>query len=328
MGSEGKIMADKKKSLNDKLSELEKEFGLQRAVTKNVEDKIYTGIYAFDYVLDNGIKLALGGHKIELYGRESSGKTTFALLTVAKYQKLGKTCIWIVSESFHSDWAETLGVDTEKLLLAYPDTVEEAGKTLLQLISKVDLIVIDSVASLIPKAEAEKEIDEPTRGGSAKAFALMTRKIYQIIPKYKTTMILINQIREKMGVIYGNPETTPGGRALRHLYDTRIEFRAGKSIEIGTKEKKERIGVELNLYGKKNKLGKPQRKAVVDFYFEGRIDNRKSLLFAGLKYSIIELSGKTYTYGKKKAVGKDKFVNTLDDKDWQTIEKEVWKRIK
>ncbi len=324
-------MSKKKKSsehLNDKLSELEKEFGLKRASTKIIEEVIHTGVYALDYILDNGIKITPGGHKIEFYGRESSGKTTFALLTIAKYQKLGKTSVWIVSESFHSDWAKQLGVDTNKLLLAYPETVEEAGEKLLQLIPKVDLIVIDSVASLIPEAELERAINEPTRGGSAKAYSLICRKIYQIIPEYKTTMIFINQIREKMGVIYGNPETTPGGKALKHIYDSRVEFRAGKPIDVGTKDKKERIGIEINLFGKKNKLGVPQRKAVVDFYFDGHIDNKKSLLFAGLKYSIIELSGKTYSYNDKKAVGKDKFIASLSDKDWEKIEKETWSRMK
>ena len=319
---------EKQENPQSKLDALEKEFGLKKASSLKQVENIRTGIYAFDYVLDNGLKLAEGGHKIELYGRESSGKTTFALYTVKRYQELGKTCVWVVSESFRENWAKQLGVDTDKLLLAYPKTVEDAGEKLLQLIPKVDLIVVDSVASLIPEAELERAINEPTRGGSAKAYSLICRKIYQIIPNLQTTMIFINQIREKMGVIYGNPETTPGGKALKHMYDTRIEFRAGKSIDIGTKEKKERIGIEINLFGKKNKLGVPQRKAVVDFYFTGKVDNRKSLLFAGLKYSIITLAGKTYSYNDKKAVGKDNFVASLSDKEWKKVSEEIWKRMK
>ncbi len=319
---------ENKSNLNDKLTELEKNFGLKRATTNKKIESIRTGAYALDYVLDGGFKLAPGGHKCEFFGNESSGKTTFAKIVVAKYQKLEKTCVWIVSESFHEDWARKLGVDTDKLLLYYPESVEDAGEKIIQLIPKVDLIVVDSVASLIPEAESDRDINEPTRGGSAKAYSLICRKIYEVIPKYKTTLIFINQLRMKMGVIYGNPEDTPCGKGLKFMYDTRIEFRAGKPIEIGTNESKERIGMEIKLYGKKNKLGKPQRKAVLDFYFDSTIDNRKSLLFAGIKYSIIGFSGKTYTYGKKKAVGRDKFKKLLTDEDWKKIEEEVWTRLK
>lgn len=317
-----------KKDLDKKLTDLEKQFGLKKASEIEKTEFVRTGVYAFDYVMDGGIQIVEGGHKIELYGRESSGKTTFALKTVAKYQSLGKTCIWVVSESFHGDWAKNMGVDTEKLLLAYPQTLEDAGESILQLIPNVDLIVVDSVATLIPEAELEKDMHEQTRGLQAKINSQMCRKIFEKIARKKTTLIIINQLREKMGVLYGNPETTPGGRALRHMYDTRIEFRPGKPIEIGTKEKKERIGMEINLYAKKHKLGKPQRKAVVDFYFDGTFDNKKSLLYAGMKYSIIEFSGKTYTYGKKKVVGKDNFIEKLTDEDWKEIEEQVWKRLK
>lgn len=320
-------MKDNDKELDKKLTELEKNFGLKKASSQKEVETIRTGIYALDYVMD-GIKLCEGGHKIEFYGNESSGKTSFALKVVKRFQELGKTCVWIVSESFHGEWAEILGVDTNKLLLAYPESVEDATETFLQLVNEVDLIVVDSVASLIPQAEIDKTMHEQTRGVQAKAYSLFCRKLYKEMTHKTTTSIFINQIREKMGVIYGNPETTPCGRALKFMYDTRIEFRQGKPIEIGTKEKKERIGMETKLYGKKNKLGKAQRKSMLDFYFNGVIDNKKSLLFAGIKYSIIEFSGKTYTYGKKRAVGKDKFIKLLTDEDYKKIEEEVWKRVK
>ncbi len=315
------------KDLDKKLTELERNFGLKRASSQKEVEVIRTGIYALDYVLD-GIKLCEGGHKIEFYGNESSGKTTFALQVVKKFQKLGKTCVWIVSESFHGEWAKQLGINTENLLLAYPESVEEATETILGIVGKANLIVVDSVASLIPQAEIDKTMHEQTRGVQAKAYSLFCRKLYKEMAHKTTTIIFINQIREKMNIIYGNPETTPCGRALKFMYDTRIEFRAGKPIEIGTKDKKERIGMEINLFGKKNKLGKAQRRATLDFYFDGTIDNKKSLLFAGIKYNIIKFSGKTYTYNRKKAVGKDNFIKLLTDEDYKRIEEEVWSRIR
>jgi recombination protein RecA len=319
------------KDLDKKLKDLEKNFGLKKASSQKEVETIRTGIYALDYVLD-GIKLCEGGHKIEFFGNESSGKTTFALKVVKRFQELGKTCVWIVSESFHDEWAKQLGVDTDKLLLAYPESVEDATETILGILNQADLVVIDSVASLIPEAEAEKTMHEQTRGLQAKAYSQFCRKLYQIMAHETTTLICINQIREKMGVIYGNPETTPCGRALKFMYDTRIEFRAGSAIENKIKEtekKFERIGMEINLFGKKNKLGKAHRRSVLDFYFkDGTVDTKKNLIFAGIKYSIIDFAGKTYKYKKKKAVGKAKFIKVLTDEDYKNIEEEVWERLK
>lgn len=317
------------KDLDKKLKELEKSFGLKRTSNHKEVEKIKTGIYAFDYVLGEGIQLCEGGHKIELSGRESSGKTTFALRTVAKFQELGKVCVWVVSERFDDNWATKMGVDLTKLLKYYPESVEDATEKILELLHAVDLIVIDSVASLVPEAEVEKSMFEQTRGLQAKAYSQFSRKLYQKIAHEKITIMWINQIREKMGVIYGNPETTPCGRALKHMADTRIEFRQGKPIDKGVGDKKERIGIEIKLKGVKNKVGVAQRIAVVDFYFkDGTIDNKKNLLYAGIKYNVIEFSGKTYKFGKIKAVGKQNFIEKLEDKDWKSIEKEVWERLK
>jgi recombination protein RecA len=162
----------------------------------------------------------------------------------------------------------------------------------------------------------------------ARVNALITRKIYRTIAHRKTTMIFINQLREKIGVMYGNPYTTGGGRALKHMYNTRVEFKLGKPIDTGSGDKKERIGYEINLKCVKNKKGKPYHTAVVDFYFTGNIDNKKSIFFNALRLGVIELSGKTYTFGEKTAVGKDNFLNLLTDKDLEKIEKELWKRAK
>ncbi len=329
-----------KEQLNKKLTELEKNFGLKRASKTKEVKTIRTDVYALDYVLD-GIKIVEGGHKIEFYGRESSGKTTFAKKVVAKYQKEDKICVWIVSESFHEEWAKQMGVDTDKLLIYYPESVEDACDKILELIPNVDLIVVDSVASIIAEAELEKSMSEKTRAPQASAYSQFCRKLYKKMAHETTTLLFINQIRIVMGKLFGNPEDTPCGKALKFMYDTRIEFRAGKPIKTiektknkKNKKKKEKgkeitIGVETNLYGKKNKLGVAQRRAVVDFYYEdGRIDNNKSLFFGGLKYGIIQLSGNTYSYGKIKAVGKDNFIKLLTDKDYKEIEEEIFKRMK
>ncbi len=317
----------KKEELNDKLTELERNFGLERTKHKEVEI-IKTGIYALDYVID-GIKLVEGGHKIEFYGRESSGKTTFAKKTVAEYQRQGKICVWIVSESFHEGWAKKMGVDTDKLLKYYPESVEDACDKILEIVSHVDLIVVDSVASIIAEVEIDKTMSEKSRAPQASAYSQFCRKLYKVMAHETTTLLFINQIRIVMGKLFGNPEDTPGGKALKFMYDTRIEFRAGKPIKKKIKGKEVSIGVETNLQGYKNKLGTAKRKAIVDFYYEdGRIDNNKSLFFGGLNYGVIELAGKTYSYNNKKAVGKDKFIALLSEKDYKDIAEEIFRRMK
>jgi len=317
-----------KENLNDRLKELEKNFGLTKASKLKNYETIRTKVYGLDFVLD-GIKIIEGGHKLEFYGKESTGKTTFALKVVKRFQELDKVVVWIVSESFHKDWAEKMGVDTSQLLLYYPECVEDAGDKILAMIGKVDLIVLDSVASLIPESELNGSLSDKTRGAQAKAYSEFCRKLYSTIAHKTTTLLFINQIRIVMGKLYGNPEDTPCGKALKFMYDTRIEFRAGKPIDKGVGDKKERLGVELHVQGYKNKLGTAKRTAIIDFYFkDGRIDNSKSLLFAGLKYGVIELSGHTYTFGKKKAVGKEKFCNLLTEEDYKKIEEQVWERLK
>lgn len=319
----------KNEKLNKLLNSLEKNYKVQKGSDIIVEPKIRTGVYPLDYCLDGGISQYSGGHMIEFYGGESSGKTTFALKVIARYQKLGKVCAFINAESsYDPQWAKTLGVDNDNLLIIIPDTLEEAGECLLEMIPKVDLIVIDSIVALVPEAEIDRDLTEKTMASQASVNSPMCRKINRIRNQYKTTVIFINQLREKVGVMYGNPEHTAGGRALKHLYDSRVQFRAGKPIDVGSGDKKERIGMEINIFAKKNKKGRAYRRGVIDFFITGEIDNKKCLFFSALKYSVIELSGKTYTYNKKKAVGKDNFIKLLTDKDWEHIEAQIWKAMK
>ncbi len=317
------------KKLDKILTELEKKYSVKKGKDIIIEPKTRTGIYPLDYVLDGGFSQYLGGHMCEFYGGESSGKTTFALKVIAHYQELGKTCAFINAESsYDPKWAKINGVNNDEILIIKPDTLEEVGECLFELIPKVDLIVIDSIITLVPEAELDRDLTEKTMASQASVLSPMCRKINRVRTQYKTTVIFINQLREKVGIMYGNPEHTPGGRALKHLYDSRVQFRAGKPIDVGSGDKKERIGIELHLFGKKNKKGTAYRKGVIDFYISGEIDNKKCLFFSAIKFGIIELSGKTYTYKKRKAVGKDKAMEMLTDADYEAIEKEIWQRQK
>lgn len=306
--------------------------GYDVELAKNIlaVDKIRTGVFCLDWVLGGGIAQGRGGHRIEFFGPESSGKTTFALYVIKKYQSLGKTCAFIDGEkSFEANWAAMIGVDVNNLLMTFPNELEEAGDMLVDLIqSDVDLIVIDSIVSLIPKEETERDTDEPTMALQARINSLITRKIYSNLKGKSVTLLFINQLREKVGIVYGNPKTTGGGHALRHMYNTRIEFRPGKGIDEGTGDTKERIGMEINMINIKNKKGPPHRQGQLDFYFNGTIDNKKSLFFAGQKYGVIERSGNTYVFDKIKEVGAENFLTALNDKVQAKLEEEVWKRLK
>jgi recombination protein RecA len=313
------------KKLDHLLKSLEKNYTVKKASElKPADKKIKTGIYALDYVLSGGITDCMGGHRLEFFGAESSGKTTFALYIIKKFQEEGKTCVFVDGEnSYDTDWAEIIGIDNEKLIVVQPSSLEEAGDILDKVTKEADLIVVDSIVSLIPEEEIDRDTNEPTMALQARVNSRITRQLYKQLLDTKITMIFINQLREKVGQLYGNPHTTGGGRALRHFYNTRIEFRAGKPIDVGSGDKKERIGIEINLKAVKNKKGVPYKQAVVDFYFSnGTIDNKKSLFYSAIKYGVIQLSGKTYSYGKLKVVGKDNFLEKFDK--WDELEDKIW----
>jgi recombination protein RecA len=290
--------------------------------------KVRTGIFTLDYVLDGGIYQGEGGHRIEFFGKESSGKTTFTTYIIKKFQELGKKCIFINAEqSYDKTWGEKIGVDNTKLQIAEPESLEQAGDMLVEFIPKYDLIIVDSIPSLIPKEELEGTMDSKSYASQAKVFSPMMRKLYSATQDYSPVIIFINQLREKVGVMYGNPEITPGGRALKHYYNTRIEFRLGKPIRESD-EKSDIIGYEITLNCRKNKRGRAYRVGEIDFYLNGHIDNAKSLLYAAIKYGIVERKGAWFEYDKVREQGSDKFVEKLKDKDWEKIENEIWKSIK
>lgn len=319
---------DVNKDFQHYIKELEKTYNVKRASDIKIEPKIRTGIYALDYVLDGGIAQCEGGHKIEFCGKESSGKTLMALKIISKFQSLNKNCIYLnVENSYDPTWAEIQGVDNTKLLTIKPTSLEEAGDLLIKLIPKADLIVIDSIAALQPMEEAdtEKTFEDKHMASQAKVLSPICRAIQAVYKDYNCVIIFINQVREKVGISYGNPEISPGGHALKHLYDSQLYFRPGQPIYVGTGDNKERIGNEINIINKKNKKGKPFRQAIVDFYLTGNIDNIKSVFFSGLKYMIIKREGNTYSYKDLKAVGQDAFKELLKPEVVEELMAELWK---
>jgi len=314
----------------NKIELLQKELAKEGYIVKTADTlisapKIKTGIWALDYILDGGISQSEGGHRIEFEGAESSGKTTFSLYIIKKYQELEKSCAFIDGErSYDKAYGEQLGVKKD-LLICYPDTLEEAGNLLVKLIPQIDLIVIDSLVSLIPQGEAERETEEAQVALQARVNSLITRKIYGSTKQHTPTLIFINQMRKKVGIAFGNPNTTAGGHAIKHMYNTRIEFRAGDAIK---NEQKEKIGNVIHLNCIKNKRGKPFRTSTVDFYaIDGTIDNNKSLFYAGIQHGLVEVIGKTYSFNDKKEVGAENCMALLNDKDYKKLEGEFWKKI-
>jgi recombination protein RecA len=316
------------KDFQQLMKEMEKTYNVKRASDIEILPKIKTGVYALDYVLSGGVCQCEGGHKIEFCGKESSGKTLMALKIIAKFQSLKKNVVYLnVENSYDPEWAAIQGVDNETLLTIKPTSLEEAGDLLVKLIPKSDLIVLDSIAMLQPMEEGdtEKTFEDKHMASQAKVLSPICRAIQATYKDYKCVIIFINQVREKVGISYGNPEVSPGGHALKHLYDTQIYFRPGQPIYVGTGDNKERIGNEITLVNKKNKKGKPFRQAVVDFYLTGNIDNSKSVFFAGLKYMVIKREGNTYTYKNLKAVGQDAFKELLKPEILAEIETELEK---
>lgn len=314
-----------KNKIKDLLNELEKNYNVKKAGDIEKDEVISTGLFPLDYVLSGGIHICEGGHRIEFFGAESSCKSTFALHIIKKFQQEGKVCVYMDAEnSYDKEWAKTIGVDNESLIIVKPTSLEQAGDLFVKLIPQVDLIVVDSIVSMIPEEESNRDTNQPTMGLTARVNALICKKIYESISKHKTTLIFINQLREKIGVMYGSPYTTGGGHAIKHMYNTRIEFKAGEPIE----ENKERIGFNIKLKCVKNKKGTPYRVAEIPFKFTGELNNKLTLLMAGIRYDIITRKGAYYMYEDVKSQGQEKFFVEMKETQWKAVEKELWKRLK
>ena len=299
---------ERRKALDAAMAQIEKQFG-QGAVMRlgdksQVEiDTIPTGALTLDIAL--GIGGLPRGRIIEIYGPESSGKTTVALHCVAEAQKMGGTCAFIVAEhALDPVYAGNIGVDVDNLLLSQPDTGEQALEICETLVRSgcIDVVVIDSVAALVPRAEIEGEMGDSHVGLQARLMSQALRKLAPVVSKSDTICIFINQLREKVGVMFGNPETTPGGRALKFYASVRLDVRKVETLRSGT----DVVGSHTRVKVVKTKVAPPFKEAEFDIMYGKGVSSEGCIIDLGVENNIIDKSGSWFAYnGSKIAQGRD-----------------------
>ncbi|MEU1755333.1 recombinase RecA [Micromonospora matsumotoense] len=319
---------DREKALDLALAQIDKQFGKgsvmrlgERPVVQT--SVITTGSIALDVAL--GVGGLPRGRVVEIYGPESSGKTTVALHAVANAQRAGGIAAFVDAEhALDPDYAKALGVDTDALLVSQPDTGEQALEIVDMLVRSgaIDIIVIDSVAALVPRAEIEGEMGDSHVGLQARLMSQALRKITGVLNNTGTTAIFINQLREKIGVMFGSPETTTGGRALKFYASVRLDVRRIESLKDGT----DVVGNRTRVKVVKNKVAAPFKQAEFDIMYGKGISREGSLIDVGVEQAIIRKSGAWYTYdGDQLGQGKEKAREFL--KENPDVAAEIEKKI-
>ncbi len=307
---------DRDKALEAALAQIERQFGKGSVMRLGQEDRaaievIPTGSIALDIAL--GIGGLPRGRVVEVFGPESSGKTTVALHAIANAQKLGGICAFIDAEhALDPEYAKALGVDIDALLVSQPDNGEQALEITDMLIRSgaVSLIVIDSVAALVPRAEIEGEMGDSHMGLQARLMSQALRKITGALSQSGTTAIFINQLREKIGVMFGSPETTTGGRALKFYASVRLDIRRIEALKDGT----DVVGNRTRVKVVKNKVAPPFKQAEFDIIYGEGISREGSLIDMGVEHGIVRKAGAWYTYdGDQLGQGKENSRNFLRD---------------
>ena len=322
-------MLEKKKALEMAMSQIEKQFG-KGAVMKLGEsthmavETIPTGAIGLDIAL--GVGGVPRGRVVEIFGPESSGKTTVALHIIAEAQKAGGDAAFVDAEhALDPVYAKKLGVDIENLIVSQPDTGEQALEIAEALVRSgaIDVIVVDSVAALVPKAEIDGEMGDAHVGLQARLMSQALRKLAGVISKSKTTAIFINQLREKVGVMFGNPETTPGGRALKFYASVRLDVRKTETLKQGT----EVFGNRTKVKVVKNKVAPPFKEAEFDIIYGQGISKEGSILDVGVNLDIVNKSGAWFSYnGQRIGQGRENVKQFL--KENKEIAKEIESKIR
>lgn len=327
--SPSEIKEKKNKKIEETLSEIKTKFGdeamMKLTERPNTDVKaIPTGSLGLDTAL--GIGGLPRGRIIEIYGPESSGKTTLALHVIAEAQKEGGVCAFVDAEhALDPEYSQKLGVNLDELLVSQPDTGEQALEITESLVrsGKLDVVVVDSVAALTPKDEIEGEMGAHHVGKQARLMSQALRKLTAIVSKTDTVVIFINQIRMQIGVMFGNPETTPGGKALKFYTSVRLDIRRIAQIKKGDEVKGGRVRVKVV----KNKVAAPFKQTEFDLMYNEGISKEGEIIALGEKYEIISKAGASYSYGElKMARGYDNCRQFL--KENKKVSNEILKKIK